>query len=139
MKKTISLFIVSSLVATLALSADFSKKSNDEILNLAKSVTAQDQADLMIEMRKRMSEMKYNDAQEYHYQFRNNLRQNISKLNPEERIQRRAIVQQNMQDITDKMNGKEIRELNLHHRGYSKGMHHRGYHFQAQPYDCPMR
>ncbi|CAM4107150.1 DUF1104 domain-containing protein [Campylobacter armoricus] len=139
MKKTISLFIISSLAATLALGADFSKKSNDEILNLAKSVSAQDQADLMIEMRKRMNEMKYNDAQEYHYQFRNNLRENVSKLTPQERSQRRVIVQQNMQNITDKMNGKEIRELNLHHRGYSKGMHHRGYHSQTQPYDCPMR
>ncbi|WP_139452038.1 DUF1104 domain-containing protein [Campylobacter armoricus] len=139
MKKTISLFIISSLAATLALGADFSKKSNDEILNLAKSVSAQDQADLMIEMRKRMNEMKYNDAQEYHYQFRNNLRENVSKLTPQERSQRRVIVQQNMQNITDKMNGKEIRELNLHHRGYSKGIHHRGYHSQTQPYDCPMR
>ncbi|EAK3364509.1 TPA: DUF1104 domain-containing protein [Campylobacter lari subsp. concheus] len=139
MKKIVSLFIVGSLATSFALGADFSKKSNDEILNLAKTVNAQDQADLIIEMRKRMNEMKYNDAQEYHYQFRNNLRQNISKLNPEERIQRRAIVQQNMQDITDKMNGKEIRELDLHHRGYSKDIHHRSYHFQTQPYDCPMR
>ncbi|AJC85644.1 DUF1104 domain-containing protein [Campylobacter sp. RM16704] len=139
MKKTISLLIVSSLTATLALSADFSKKSNNEILNLAKTVTAQDQADLVVEMRKRMNEMKYSDAQEYHYQFRNNLRENISKLNPEDRRQRRIIVQQNMQNITDKMSGKEIRELNLHHNGYSKGMHHKGYHFQSQPYNCPMR
>lgn len=52
MKKIISLFITSSLMASFALGADFSKKSNDEILNLAKTVNAQDQADLMIEMKK---------------------------------------------------------------------------------------
>lgn len=138
MKKIIGLFIMGSLAASLAFSADFSKKSNDEILNLAKSVKAQDQADLIIEMKKRINEMKYKDAKVFHQQFKSNLRENISKLSPQERSQRRVIVQEDMQKLTDEMSGKEIRELNLHH--YNNAHSHKNYHgFKAHHANCPMR
>lgn len=138
MKKIVSLFIVGSLAASFALGADFSKKSNDEILNLAKSVKAQDQADLVIEMKKRMSEMKYKDAKDFHQQFRANLHENISKLSTQERNQRRVIVQEDMQKLTDEMSGKEIRELNLHH--YNNTHSHKNHHgLRAHHANCPMR
>ncbi|EAK6286855.1 DUF1104 domain-containing protein [Campylobacter lari] len=138
MKKIVSLFIVGSLAASFALGADFSKKSNDEILNLAKSVKAQDQADLVIEMKKRMNEMKYKDARNFHQQFKANLHENISKLSTQERSQRRVIVQEDMQKLTDEMSGKEIRELNLHH--YNNAHSHKNYHgFKAHHENCPMR
>ncbi|AJD05683.1 DUF1104 domain-containing protein [Campylobacter lari] len=137
MKKIISLFITSSLMASFALGADFSKKSNDEILNLAKTVNAQDQADLMIEMKKRMNEMKYKDAKDFHQQFRTNLRENISKLSAQERNQRRAIVQEDMQKLTDNMSGKEIRELNLHQHGKNPHKTHKMDHQNHT--NCPMR
>ncbi|EAH6868410.1 DUF1104 domain-containing protein [Campylobacter lari] len=138
MKKIVSLFIVGSLAASFALGADFSKKSNDEILNLAKSVKAQDQADLVIEMKKRMNEMKYKDAKDFHQQFRANLHENISKLSTQERNQRRAIVQEDMQKLTDEMSGKEIRELNLHH--YNNTYSHKNHHgLRAHHANCPMR
>ncbi|TXE79647.1 DUF1104 domain-containing protein [Campylobacter peloridis] len=137
MKKITSLLLASSLIATLAIGADFSKKSNDEIINLAKSVKAQDQADLVIEMKKRMNEMKFKDAKEFQYKFKTNLYENISKLSPQERSQRRAIVQKDMQDLTDKMSGKEIRELNLHgnHHGKRNFHAHQNMHHE----NCPMR
>ncbi|EGK8010667.1 DUF1104 domain-containing protein [Campylobacter sp. CNRCH_2015_0814] len=138
MKKIVSLFIVGSLAASFALGADFSKKSNDEILNLAKSVKAQDQADLVIEMKKRMNEMKYKDAKDFHQQFRANLHENISKLSTQERNQRRVIVQEDMQKLTDEMSGKEIRELNLHH--YNNTHSHKNHHgLRAHHANCPMR
>lgn len=137
MKKIISLFIVSSLAASFALGADFSKKSNDEILNLAKTVSAQDQADLVIEMKKRMNEMKYKDARDFHQQFRTNLRENISKLSAQERNQRKAIVQEDMQKLTDNMSGKEIRELNLHQHGKNSHKTHKMDHQNHT--NCPMR
>ncbi|HEC1767434.1 TPA: DUF1104 domain-containing protein [Campylobacter lari] len=138
MKKIVSLFIVGSLAASFALGADFSKKSNDEILNLAKSVKAQDQADLVIEMKKRMNEMKYKDAKDFHQQFRANLHENISKLSTQERNQRRAIVQEDMQKLTDEMSGKEIRELNLHH--YNNAHSHKNHHgLRSHHANCPMR
>ncbi|MCV3483003.1 DUF1104 domain-containing protein [Campylobacter sp. CNRCH_2014_0184h] len=138
MKKIVSLFIVGSLAASFALGADFSKKSNDEILNLAKSVKAQDQADLVIEMKKRMNEMKYKDAKDFHQQFRANLHENISKLSTQERNQRRVIVQEDMQKLTDEMSGKEIRELNLHH--YNNAHSHKNHHgLRSHHANCPMR
>ncbi|AJC88576.1 DUF1104 domain-containing protein [Campylobacter lari] len=138
MKKIVSLFIVGSLAASFALGADFSKKSNDEILNLAKSVKAQDQADLVIEMKKRMNEMKYKDAKDFHQQFRANLHENISKLSTQERNQRRTIVQEDMQKLTDEMSGKEIRELNLHH--YNNTHSHKNHHgLRSHHANCPMR
>lgn len=138
MKKIVSLFIVGSLAASFALGADFSKKSNDEILNLAKSVKAQDQADLVIEMKKRMNEMKYKDAKDFHQQFRANLHKNISKLSTQERNQRRTIVQEDMQKLTDEMSGKEIRELNLHH--YNNTHSHKNHHgLRSHHANCPMR
>ncbi|HEC1781499.1 TPA: DUF1104 domain-containing protein [Campylobacter lari] len=138
MKKIVSLFIVGSLAASFALGADFSKKSNDEILNLAKSVKAQDQADLVIEMKKRMNEMKYKDAKDFHQQFRANLHENISKLSTQERNQRRVIVQEDMQKLTDEMSGKEIRELNLHH--YNNTHSHKNHHgLRSHHANCPMR
>ncbi|HIA7122352.1 DUF1104 domain-containing protein [Campylobacter lari] len=138
MKKIVSLFIVGSLAASFAIGADFSKKSNDEILNLAKSVKAQDQADLVIEMKKRMNEMKYKDAKDFHQQFRANLHENISKLSTQERNQRRTIVQEDMQKLTDKMSGKEIRELNLHH--YNNTHSHKNHHgLRSHHANCPMR
>ncbi|EAJ0334889.1 DUF1104 domain-containing protein [Campylobacter lari] len=138
MKKIVSLFIVGSLAASFALGADFSKKSNDEILNLAKSIKAQDQADLVIEMKKRMNEMKYKDAKDFHQQFRANLHENISKLSAQERNQRRAIVQEDMQKLTDEMSGKEIRELNLHH--YNNTHSHKNHHgLRSHHANCPMR
>ncbi|EAH7030441.1 DUF1104 domain-containing protein [Campylobacter lari] len=138
MKKIVSLFIVGSLAASFAIGADFSKKSNDEILNLAKSVKAQDQADLVIEMKKRMNEMKYKDAKDFHQQFRANLHENISKLSTQERNQRRTIVQEDMQKLTDEMSGKEIRELNLHH--YNNTHSHKNHHgLRSHHANCPMR
>ncbi|EDP6875107.1 DUF1104 domain-containing protein [Campylobacter lari] len=138
MKKIVSLFIVGSLAASFALGADFSKKSNDEILNLAKSVKAQDQADLVIEMKKRMNEMKYKDAKDFHQQFRANLHENISKLSTQERNQRRTIVQEDMQKLTDEMSGKEIRELNLHH--YNNTHSYKNHHgLRSHHANCPMR
>ncbi|EAK5748624.1 DUF1104 domain-containing protein [Campylobacter lari] len=138
MKKIVSLFIVGSLAASFAIGADFSKKSNDEILNLAKSVKAQDQADLVIEMKKRMNEMKYKDAKDFHQQFRANLHENISKLSTQERNQRRTIVQEDMQKLTDEMSGKEIRELNLHH--YNNAHSHKNHHgLRSHHANCPMR
>ncbi|EAK5847635.1 DUF1104 domain-containing protein [Campylobacter lari] len=138
MKKIVSLFIVGSLAASFAIGADFSKKSNDEILNLAKSVKAQDQADLVIEMKKRMNEMKYKDAKGFHQQFRANLHENISKLSTQERNQRRTIVQEDMQKLTDEMSGKEIRELNLHH--YNNTHSHKNHHgLRSHHANCPMR
>ncbi|HEC1776513.1 DUF1104 domain-containing protein [Campylobacter sp. RKI_CA19_01128] len=138
MKKIVSLFIVGSLAASFAIGADFSKKSNDEILNLAKSVKAQDQADLVIEMKKRMNEMKYKDAKDFHQQFRANLHENISKLSTQERNQRRVIVQEDMQKLTDEMSGKEIRELNLHH--YNNAHSHKNHHgLRSHHANCPMR
>ncbi|MCR8705306.1 DUF1104 domain-containing protein [Campylobacter sp. 2352 PW] len=138
MKKIVSLFIVGSLAASFALGDDFSKKSNDEILNLAKSVKAQNQADLVIEMKKRMNEMKYKDAKDFHQQFRANLHENISKLSTQERNQRRVIVQEDMQKLTDEMSGKEIRELNLHH--YNNTHSHKNHHgLRAHHANCPMR
>ncbi|MCV3453332.1 DUF1104 domain-containing protein [Campylobacter sp. FU_520] len=140
MKKIISLFIVSSLAASFALGADFSKKSNDEILNLAKTVSAQDQADLVIEMKKRMNEMKYKDARDFHQQFKSNLRENISKLSAQERNQRKAIVQEDMQKLTDEMSGKEIRELNLHQHGKNSHKTHKMDHQNHGSHaNCPMR
>ncbi|EAJ0339905.1 DUF1104 domain-containing protein [Campylobacter lari] len=138
MKKIVSLFIVGSLAASFAIGADFSKKSNDEILNLAKSVKAQDQADLVIEMKKRMNEMKYKDAKDFHQQFRANLHENISKLSTQERNQRRTIIQEDMQKLTDEMSGKEIRELNLHH--YNNTHSHKNHHgLRSHHANCPMR
>ncbi|EAI4429336.1 DUF1104 domain-containing protein [Campylobacter lari] len=138
MKKIVSLFIVGSLAASFAIGADFSKKSNDEILNLAKSVKAQDQADLVIEMKKRMNEMKYKDAKDFHQQFRANLHENISKLSTQERNQRRTIVQEDMQKLTDEMSGKEIRELKLHH--YNNTHSHKNHHgLRSHHANCPMR
>lgn len=138
MKKIVSLFIVGSLAASFALGADFSKKSNDEILNLAKSVKAQDQADLVIEMKKRMNEMKYKNAKDFHQQFRANLHENISKLSTQERNQRRVIVQEDMQKLTDEMSGKEIRELNLHH--YNNTHSYKNHHgLRSHHANCPMR
>ncbi|EDP6893459.1 TPA: DUF1104 domain-containing protein [Campylobacter lari] len=138
MKKIVSLFIVGSLAASFAIGADFSKKSNDEILNLAKSIKAQDQADLVIEMKKRMNEMKYKDAKDFHQQFRANLHENISKLSTQERNQRRVIVQEDMQKLTDEMSGKEIRELNLHH--YNNAHSHKNHHgLRSHHTNCPMR
>lgn len=141
MKKTMKLLIASSLITSFAFGADFSKKSNEEILNLAKNVSAQDQADLLIEMKKRMNEMKYKDARNFQQQFRTNLQENLSKLSPQERSQRKTIVQDDMQKLTDTMSGKEIRELNLHHHG--KGMHgltHKGHHEHKTHHEnCMMR
>ncbi|EAC1840091.1 DUF1104 domain-containing protein [Campylobacter lari] len=138
MKKIVSLFIVGSLAASFAIGANFSKKSNDEILNLAKSVKAQDQADLVIEMKKRMNKMKYKDAKDFHQQFRANLHENISKLSTQERNQRRTIVQEDMQKLTDEMSGKEIRELNLHH--YNNTHSHKNHHgLRSHHANCPMR
>ncbi|HEG2581894.1 TPA: DUF1104 domain-containing protein [Campylobacter lari] len=138
MKKIVSLFIVGSLAASFAIGADFSKKSNDEILNLAKTVSAQDQADLVIEMKKRMNEMKYKDARDFHQQFKTNLRENISKLSAQERNQRKAIVQEGMQKLTDEMSGKEIRKLNLHH--YNNAHSHKNHHgLRSHHANCPMR
>lgn len=116
MKKFVGLLLASSLSISLAFGADFSKKSDEEILNLAKSVKSEDQADLIIEAKKRMNEMKYKDAINFHSKFQTNLHENISKLSPKERQQRKAIVQKDMMELTDKMSGKEIRELNLHHK-----------------------
>lgn len=141
MKKIISLLAMSSLVATFAMATDFSKKSNEEILNLAKSVSSADQADLVIEMKKRMQDMKYGKAKEFQHTFKMNLRENIAKLSPKERYERKKAVHQDMIEITDKMSGKEIRELNLHgmHSKMNSDYHKAHKRMYQDDYNCPMR
>lgn len=51
--------------------------------------------------------IKYKDAINFHSKFQTNLHENISTLSPKERQQRKAIVQKDMMELTDKMSGKD--------------------------------
>ncbi|TLD86727.1 DUF1104 domain-containing protein [Helicobacter sp. MIT 05-5294] len=136
-----SVALVGALISS-ALSADYSKTSNEELVKLSGKVSPKDYPDYKIEIHKRIEEMKVKDARAFQEQLRAAHLKATEKMSETEyrkyQEERRIAIQKHM----DSMTGAEIRESGLMGRGFhhNRGFHDtKGYGHGKRNLDCPTR
>lgn len=108
-----SFFGVFGLFGGVAFGADFSSKSDNELINLAGNVAPNDEPDLIIEIKKRTNAKPYQEAKAFKHAIKQSRHKAFAKLN-DEQAQKRAIEScKAMQARTDSMTGAQIRASGL--------------------------
>lgn len=141
-KTIISFLVGTALSASVALAADFSKKSNDELINLSGKVTPKDYPDYKMEIHKRTQGMTLQEARNFREQLRDKRQSVYDQMTLKEyREYRDAIAKETAKRI-DSMSEKEAYESGLlrkHHKNKDKG--YRGQNRGDCPNkgkDCPV-
>lgn len=118
MKKLISMVLAGALCASLALAADFSKKSNDDLVKMAGTVAPKDVPDYRMELHKRVKAMKKEDAKAFHQKFEASMKKNTEKMSVKDMRARRAAVKKAIDEKTKGMTKEQIKEsgLEMHHK-----------------------
>lgn len=118
MKKLISMVLAGALCASLALAADFSKKSNDDLVKMAGTVAPKDVPDYRMELHKRVKAMKKEDAKAFHQKFEASMKKNTEKMSVKDMRARRAAVKKAIDEKTKGMTKEQIKEsgLETHHK-----------------------
>lgn len=118
MKKLISMVLAGVLCASLALAADFSKKSNDDLVKMAGTVAPKDVPDYRMELHKRVKAMKKEDAKAFHQKFEASMKKNTEKMSVKDMRARRAAVKKAIDEKTKGMTKEQIKEsgLEMHHK-----------------------
>lgn len=121
MKKLISMVLAGALCASLALAADFSKKSNDDLVKMAGTVAPKDVPDYRIELHKRVKAMKKEDAKAFHEKFEASMKKNTEKMSMKDMRARRAAIKKAIDEKTKGMTKDQIKESGLQmHHGHHK-------------------
>lgn len=113
MKKLISMVLAGALCASLAFAADFSKKSNDDLVNMAGKVAPKDVPDYRMELHKRVKAMKKEDAKAFHEKFEASMKKNTEKMSMKDMRARRAAIKKAIDEKTKGMTKEQIKESGL--------------------------
>lgn len=133
-----ALILVGFLGGSFAFGADFSNKSDNELINLAGTISPNDEPDFVIEVKKRVNAKPYQEAKAFKHALKQNRHKAFAKLTPEQAQKRAFDSCKAFQAKTDEMTGKQIREAGLkiihkdcsevgakaerkHHKGKFKG------------------
>lgn len=136
-KLVLSFALVGALV-TSALSADYSKLSNEELIKLSSSkIAPKDYPDYKIEVHKRMQEMKIKEARDFGDKLRESRNNVYDKMTRKEYQEYREATRLEMQKRLDTMSESQARESGLVGYGYHRGYHDRG--DRGYRRDCYMR
>lgn len=127
MKKLISMVLAGALCASLALAADFSKKSNDDLVKMAGTVAPKDVPDYRMELHKRVKAMKKEDAKAFHQKFEASMKKNTEKISVKDMRARRAAVKKAIDEKTKGMTKEQIKEsgLEMHHGHHKHAKDHK--------------
>lgn len=127
MKKLISMVLAGALCASLALAADFSKKSNDDLVKMAGTVAPKDVPDYRMELHKRIKTMKKEDAKAFHQKFEASMKKNTEKMSMKDMRARRAAIKKAIDEKTKGMTKEQIKESGLHHTMHQHDQHKKGH------------
>ncbi|MCL9823028.1 DUF1104 domain-containing protein [Helicobacter colisuis] len=123
-KTIISILVGTALSASIALAADFSKKSNDELINLSGKVTPKDYPDYKMEIHKRTQKMTLKEGRDFRKQLRDKRQSVYEQMTLKEyREYQDAIAKETAKRI-DSMSEKEAYESGLlrkYHKNQCKG------------------
>lgn len=120
MNKLISMVLAGALCASLALAADFSKKSNDDLVKVAGTVAPKDVPDYRMELHKRVKAMKKEDAKAFHKKFEASMKKNTEKMSMKDMRARRAAIKKAIDEKTKGMTKEQIKESGLVHTHHDK-------------------
>ncbi|WP_370524957.1 DUF1104 domain-containing protein [Helicobacter winghamensis] len=118
MKKLVVIALVGALSMS-AFGADFSKVSNEKLIEISGSVAPKDYPDYKMEVFKRTQEMKVKDAEIFNERLREQRRNAHDAMSLKERREYRDAIRIETQKRIDAMSVKEARE-----KGLLKGPHH---------------
>lgn len=99
--------------ASFALGADFSAKSDSELIKLAGTIAPSDEPDFAIEVNKRVNAKPYAEAKNFKRAIKYARKQGFSKLSVEQAQKRKIESCKAFQARTDSMTGAQIREAGL--------------------------
>ncbi|WP_299549811.1 DUF1104 domain-containing protein [uncultured Helicobacter sp.] len=128
MKKLVAIALVGALGLS-AFGADFSKVSDEKLIEMSGSVAPKDYPDYKMEVFKRTQEMKVKDAEIFNERLREQRHNIYDTMSLKERREYRDAIRIETQKRIDAMSVKEAREKGLlkgHHRIYRD--HRDGYH-----------
>ena len=141
-KTLISVLVGTALSVSVTLAADFSKKSNEELVNLSGKVAPKDYPDYRMEIHKRMQKMEIQEGRDFADNLRKNAQSNYDKMTMKEYREYRKETEKRI----DSMTREEARDSGLlrggYGRGYGYGKGHRGHYrgdcFEGRYPDCPV-
>lgn len=128
MKKLISMVLAGALCASLALAADFSKKSNDDLAKIAGTVAPKDVPDYRMELHKRVKAMKKEDAKAFHQKLETSMKKNTEKMSMKDMRARRAAIKKAIDEKTKGMTKEQIKESGLRHTMHQHDHEHKKGH-----------
>ena len=145
-KTLISVLVGTTLSVSVALAADFSKKSNEELVNLSGKVAPKDYPDYKMEIHKRMQKMEIQEGRDFADNLRKNAQINYDKMTMKEYREYRDEIRKETEKRIDFMTREEARDSGLlrggYGRGYGYGKGHRGHYrgdcFEGRYPDCPV-
>lgn len=106
-------FASSVLCGSFAFGADFSAKSDNELIKLAGTIAPSDEPDFAIEVNKRVNAKPYAEAKDFKRAIKYARKQSFSKLSVEQAQKRKIESCKAFQAKTDSMTGAQIREAGL--------------------------
>ncbi|MDO7252336.1 DUF1104 domain-containing protein [Helicobacter cappadocius] len=120
MNKFISMILAGALCASLAFGADFSKKSNDDLIKVAGTVAPKDVPDYRMELHKRIKAMKKPEAKAFHEKLEASMKKNTEKMSMKDMRARREAIKKAIDEKTKGMTKEQIKESGLDHHGHHK-------------------
>lgn len=94
---------------------DFSKMSNEELINLSGKVEVKEVADYQIELYKRIKEMKKPDAKEFHKKLKEAMEKNTENMTLKEFKERMEAIKQAVGERIKSMSKEECKKSGLCH------------------------
>ncbi|PAF42927.1 DUF1104 domain-containing protein [Helicobacter sp. 11S03491-1] len=125
MNKVTSIVLASAICVSLSFGADFSKKSNDELIKIAGTVAPKDVPDYRIELHKRFKTMKKEDAKVFHQELETSMKQNTATMSVKDFRARKQAIQKAIDEKLKGMSKEQIKESGLVHKHMMyKTIHH---------------
>ncbi len=112
-KTFLSILVGAVLSASVALAADFSKKSNDELINLSGKVAPKDYPDYKIEIHKRMQGMTLQESRDFANKLKDKSQSVYDKMTLKEYREYRESIAKEITKRVDSMTKKEAYESGL--------------------------
>ncbi|PAF49377.1 hypothetical protein BKH41_01540 [Helicobacter sp. 12S02232-10] len=123
MKKITSMILAGAICASFAFGADFSKKSNDDLVQMAGIVAPKDVPDYKIELNKRMKTMKKDEAMKFHQKLEEAMKKNTDNMTLKEFRERREAVKKAIDAKKKTMTKEQLKASGLDHH-YQCDMDH---------------
>ncbi|PAF49734.1 DUF1104 domain-containing protein [Helicobacter sp. 13S00477-4] len=113
MNKLAYIVLAGILSTSVAFGADFSKKTNDELVKMAGTIAPKDAPDYRIELHKRFKTMKKPEAKKFHEALEQAMEKNTETMTLKEFRERKEAIKKAMDERRKTMTKQQIKDSGL--------------------------